>query len=101
VPSSIEQCPVGPAQSKTRRRTSQRDVELMTKEKVLGLRHRDLNKSAMNIPSACKTANITQNDAMILPHHTNPGGMEFSEKTGHRRGFFSGIFCILGKQCAS
>jgi hypothetical protein len=33
-----EQCPVGPAQSKTRRRTSQRDVELMTKEKVLGFK---------------------------------------------------------------
>jgi hypothetical protein len=40
-----------------------------------------LNRSATNIPSACKTANIAQNDAMILPHDANPGRMGFSERT--------------------
>jgi hypothetical protein len=29
----------------------------------------------------CKTANIAQNDAMILPHDANPGRMGFSERT--------------------
>jgi hypothetical protein len=33
----------------------------------------------MNIPSACRIANIALNDAMILPYDTNPGRMEFSE----------------------
>ena len=40
-----------------------------------------MNRSATNIPSACKTANIAQNDAMILPHDANPGRMGFSERT--------------------
>jgi hypothetical protein len=33
-----EQCPVGPAQSKTRRRTPQGNVELMTEKKVLSFK---------------------------------------------------------------
>ena len=33
-----EQCPINPAQSKTRRCTPQRDVKLMTKEKILGFK---------------------------------------------------------------
>jgi hypothetical protein len=37
---------------------------------------------ATNIPSACKTANIAQNDAMILSYEANLGRMEFSERTG-------------------
>jgi hypothetical protein len=44
-------------------------------------RHRDLNRSATNIPSACRIANIALNDAMILPYDANPGQMEFSERT--------------------
>jgi hypothetical protein len=35
-------------------------------------RHRDLNKSTMNIPSECRTASIGSNHAMILPHDANP-----------------------------
>jgi hypothetical protein len=35
----------------------------------------------MNIPSACKIANIDQNDAMILPHDANLRRMTFSERT--------------------
>jgi hypothetical protein len=38
-------------------------------------RHRDLNRSATNIPSACRIANIALNDAMILPYDTNPDGI--------------------------
>jgi ribosome-associated translation inhibitor RaiA len=32
-----------------------------------------LNKSATNIPSACRIATIGLNHAMILPHDANPG----------------------------
>ena len=35
----------------------------------------------MNIPSACRIANIALKDAMILPYDANPGRMEFSERT--------------------
>jgi hypothetical protein len=45
-------------------------------------RLRDLNRSATNIPSACRIANIALNDAMILPYGANLGRMEFSERTG-------------------
>jgi len=38
--------------------------------------------SAANIPSACRTAIITINDAMILSYDATPGRMEFSERTG-------------------
>jgi len=41
-----------------------------------------LNKSATNIPSECRIANIDPNDAMILPHNANPDRIEFSESTG-------------------
>jgi hypothetical protein len=34
-----------------------------------------LNRSATNIPSACRIANISLNDAMILPYDANPGRM--------------------------
>jgi hypothetical protein len=44
-------------------------------------RHRDLNRSATNIPSACRIANIALDDAMILRHDATPGRMEFSERT--------------------
>jgi hypothetical protein len=55
--------------------------ELVTKKKVLGFKVPPrLEQVGANIPSACKTANIAQNDAMILPHDANPGRMEFSEK---------------------
>jgi hypothetical protein len=37
--------------------------------------------SAANIPSACRTAIITFNDAMILSYDATPGRMEFSERT--------------------
>jgi exodeoxyribonuclease-1 len=37
--------------------------------------------SAANIPSACRTAIITINDAMILSYDATPGRMEFSERT--------------------
>jgi hypothetical protein len=46
-------------------------------------RHRDLNRSATSIPSACRIANIALNDAMILSYDANLGWMEFSERTGH------------------
>jgi hypothetical protein len=36
----------------------------------------------MNIPSACRIANIADQDAMILPYDANPRRMEFSERTG-------------------
>jgi hypothetical protein len=35
-----------------------------------------------NIPSACKTANTAQNDAMILSYDANLSRMEFSERKG-------------------
>jgi len=35
-------------------------------------RHRDLNRSATNIPSAYRIANIALNDAMILPYNATP-----------------------------
>ena len=74
--------PVGPAQSKTRRRTPQGNAELMTEKKVLGFKlPPQLEQSATNIPSACKTANIAQNDAMILSYDANLGRMEYSEGT--------------------
>jgi len=77
-----QQRPVTAAQSKTRRRTPQGDAELMTEKQVLGLkRHRDLNKSATNIPSECKIASIGSDDAMILPHDANLRRMKFSERT--------------------
>jgi hypothetical protein len=37
--------------------------------------------SAINIPSACRIANINPNDAMILPHDANPARVTFSERT--------------------
>jgi hypothetical protein len=41
----------------------------VTEKKVLGFKlPRDLSMSEANIPSACKIANITQND-VILPHY--------------------------------
>ena len=77
-----QQCPVNPAQPKTRRRTPLGDVELMTEEKALGSsRHRGLNKSATNMPSARRIAIIVLNNAMILSYDTNPGRMKFSERT--------------------
>jgi hypothetical protein len=42
------------------------------------------DRSATNIPSACRIANIAFNDAMILSYDANLGRMEFSERTGHR-----------------
>ena len=44
-------------------------------------RLRDLNRSATNIPSACRIANIALNGAMILSYNANLGRMEFSEGT--------------------
>ena len=41
-----------------------------------------MNRSATNIPSACRIVNIALNDAMILSCDTNLGRMEFSERTG-------------------
>lgn len=43
-------------------------------------RFRDLNRSAANIPSACRIAIIVLNDAMILPYGANLDRMEFSER---------------------
>ena len=40
-------------------------------------RHRDLNRSATNIPSAGRIANIALMDAMILPYDANPAGWNF------------------------
>jgi hypothetical protein len=58
------------------------DCVVLTKKKVLGFKVPPrLEQVGANIPSACKTANIAQNDAMILPHDANPGRMEFSERT--------------------
>src|ERR1039457_7673306 len=42
-------------------------------------RLRDLNRSATNIPSACRITNIAINDAMILPYDANLTRIEFSE----------------------
>src|SRR5450759_2119002 len=49
-------------------------------------RRAGLNKSATNIPSACRIANITLNDAMFLPYYANPGRIEFSERTTPQKG---------------
>jgi hypothetical protein len=43
-----------------------------------------LNRSATNVPNACRIANIALNDATILPYGGNPGRMEFSERTTTR-----------------
>jgi hypothetical protein len=40
-----------------------------------------LNRSAANIPNACRIAIIVLNDAMILSYDANLGRMEFSEGT--------------------
>jgi hypothetical protein len=40
-----------------------------------------LNRSAANLPSACRTANIALNHEMILSYDANPAWMEFSERT--------------------
>src|SRR5450830_179240 len=65
--------------------TCPRSIELAGDEpSVPCQRHRDLNMSTTNIPSACRIANIDPNDAMILPHAANPGRMKFSERTSQR-----------------
>jgi hypothetical protein len=43
-------------------------------------RARALNRSATSIPSACRIAIITLNDAMILSYDANPNRMESSER---------------------
>ena len=69
-------------QSKTRRRSFQSDVELMTEEQILGFKPAPRPKQVGDeIPSACRTANINPNDAIILPYDVNPHRMEFSERT--------------------
>ena len=48
----------------------------MAEKQILSLKRLlDLNRSATNIPSACRIANIALNDAMILPYDANPGRM--------------------------
>src|ERR1035437_10581610 len=42
------------------------------------------DKSATNIPSACRIANIAFNDAMILSYDANPSRIEFSERTSDK-----------------
>jgi hypothetical protein len=44
-------------------------------------RHRDLNKSATNIPIEYRIAIIGSHHAMILPDEANPGRIELSERT--------------------
>jgi hypothetical protein len=78
-----QQRPVTAAQSRTRRRMSQGNAELMTS------RHRDLNKATMNIPSEYRIASIAPNHALILPNDANPGRMQFSERTPCPFSFFS------------
>ena len=48
-------------------------------------RQRDLNRSAMNIPSKWRIANIGPNHAMILAPEANPARIEFSERTAGDR----------------
>ena len=60
-------------------------------------RLRDLNRSATNIPSACRIANIAFNDAMILSYDANLGRMEFSERTGPRKGLVAAHFGRLSR----
>jgi hypothetical protein len=38
------------------------------------------DRSATNIPSECRNANIAIDDAMILPYDANLARMEFSER---------------------
>jgi hypothetical protein len=57
---------------------------------------RDLNKSATNIPSACKIANIALNDALILYYDANLGRMEFSEGTGNKMKNILGALIVAG-----
>jgi hypothetical protein len=42
-------------------------------------RRRDLNKLAKYVPSSLIIANIVADDALILPHHENPAGLNFRE----------------------
>jgi hypothetical protein len=52
----------------------------MAEKQLLGFK-RALNRSAANIPSMCRIANIALNDVVILPYDANPSRMEFSERT--------------------
>src|SRR5947209_12070269 len=77
-----QQRPVTAAQSKTRRRLPQSDVELLTEKQVLSLKPPPRLESARSMPSECRIAIIGSHDAMILPHDVNPGRIKFSERTG-------------------
>ena len=54
----------------------------MTEKKVLGFKLPPRLEQVGDEHSECvQPANIAQHDAMNLPHHANPGRMEFSERT--------------------
>ena len=70
-----EQCAITSAKSKTRWCPPQSDDKLMAEKKILSFKPaRDLNRSATNIPSACRITNIALNDAMILSYDATPAG---------------------------
>ena len=53
----------------------------MAEKQILGLSgHRDLNKSATNMPNARGISNIAPNDAMILPYLLVDRGQDYSPK---------------------
>jgi hypothetical protein len=52
----------------------------MTEKQVLGFKPAPRVEQA-GVPSECRIASIGPDDAMILPHDTNPGRIKFSEGT--------------------
>jgi hypothetical protein len=52
----------------------------MTEKQVLGFKPAPRVEQA-GVPSECRIASISPDDAMILPHDTNPGRIKFSEGT--------------------
>jgi hypothetical protein len=40
-------------------------------------------RKAINVASKWMIANITSDDALILPHHANPAGLNFRERQGN------------------
>ena len=57
----------------------------MSEKQILSLKPAPRLEQVGYKHSECKTANIAQNDAMILPHDANPGRMGFSDKGRNQR----------------
>jgi hypothetical protein len=66
----------------TLRASPQGYVEMAQKEFSTSSRRRGLNRSAINVGSRWMIANIAWDDALILPRHANPTGLNLRERQG-------------------